>query len=455
MAKNLTVYDYGLFFGIFNLIASFIPIKDFGLAITVVRFIPEYNIKNEKEKIKNALIFLFFFQLIVYFGLCVFAVIFFKPLVSGLFNDSRTFTLFLILLSSYVFSIFDSLFNATYLGFKKVYYYSIFQLVSSVIILLSCYLFGFFNMSLELISIGYFIAFFLTTLIKYPFFIKLVPGIFKHRFIFDKIQFKDLFSFSFFQFTSASLKNFSNSISTILMAAMSTIENVAYLNIAMPTANIIKFLFKPISVVLLPISSELSALKDKSAKNLLPYIYKYMLLLFIPIGLFFLYFSKEVIFYLFGDKYLEAGNSLGLFVFAFFFISLFEMNSSILLGYNKRKESLISSAFFFLSNLILNLVFIKNYGLIGAAIGHSLSAVLSVMLTLRFLSTCGIIIGNFIESFKTIIIGFLLFVCSYLLAESIDRVFLFIILFIAYVLTVLLLKLTSIQEIKSLIRRSK
>ncbi len=453
LAKSLTVYDYGLFFGVFSIISTIIPFKDFGLASTVVRYLPEYNVKNEKGKINNAIKFLFFFQIVLYALIILVCLIFAKQLLASLISDKRSFTLFTILLLSYSFSIFDSMFNATYLGFKKIYLFSIFQFTASLILMLSCYATTFFGVTVTNIALAYFTAFFLTTVSEIWFFLDLVPGIFKHRFSIDKEQIKELFSFSLFQFLSSSFKNLSHSLSSIIMIWVSNLENVAYLNIAMPTANIIKFLFKPISIVLLPISSEINARDDKKSKNLIPTIYKYLIIAFVPVGLFFIHFSGYLIEFLFTSKYALASRSLSLFVFSYFFISVYELNSSILLGHKKKNEALVASIGFMTVNFVASLILIKLYGLIGAAAAYLISSVFSTLMTSYQLFMQELLQDGLINVVKAIGLGLVILSLSAITKIYLNNIFAFFLGLVLFTCFVFILNLITIDEIQGLVNK--
>jgi O-antigen/teichoic acid export membrane protein len=65
LVRNLSPEDYGLFAAMFTTIAFFLFFRNFGLNISIGRFIPQFKVKKKYSEIKTSIISVLLFQLII------------------------------------------------------------------------------------------------------------------------------------------------------------------------------------------------------------------------------------------------------------------------------------------------------------------------------------------------------------------------------------------------------
>lgn len=460
IARSFSVYDYGLFYAILSLITLVIPFKDFGLSLTVTRFIPEFLVQKKHDKIKDSIFFLFIFQSIIYIVGLLLVFKFSSALAQDYFKDPRASSILIILMIAYFFSTIASVFNATYLGHKKISYFAFFQVVFSATLLITFFILNLYKSSLFNAVWAYFIAYVIMILLGFVAFLRVVPGILKHKFKLQTGLIKKLFSFSFFTFLGMLFKANFMSIGTILLTAFSSLESVAYFNIALPIGNLLKFLFKPLSVVLLPISSEINARNKQFINKSIHLLYKYLFILFFPIIIYSVFFSSQIIILLFGYKYVSASWSLVLMVVAFLLLSLIEINNNIMLGLNKPKQSSLVFLIILFTNVILSYILIPKYDFNGAAMSFAISMLLGFLFSLVVLRSFLIIKKQGHLFLKLFLIATLLYIFSNklntFLLESIIYVRFGLLILLGglfYLASLFLLKILTLKEIQQLVKR--
>ena len=74
LVRNLSPEDYGLFAAMFAVIAFFLFFRNFGLNISLGKFIPELKVKKKHSEIKTSIISVFYLQII---SSLIFSTIFF------------------------------------------------------------------------------------------------------------------------------------------------------------------------------------------------------------------------------------------------------------------------------------------------------------------------------------------------------------------------------------------
>jgi O-antigen/teichoic acid export membrane protein len=152
------------------------------------------------------------------------------------------------------------------------------------------------------------------------------------------------------------------------------------------------------TIILLPKVSELIATKQKEkAQSLLRKAFKYLFLLLTPITLLLSLFSESAIRFFYGSAYTSAGAIMSILIFGFAFLTIFYILTFVLNGAGKNKFPVIVSVSGTLINAFLSYYLIKEMGLIGSAIGITLTSFL-VMIWVLFYTNKKIV--KFIELFS-------------------------------------------------------
>jgi len=385
LARTSSINDYGLFYAAFALVTTVVPFKDFGMSLAVARFIPEYLAKKSESKIINAMALLTLFQTTIY-GIALSIVVMLNLTPNSPFQSSREFYSLIVILSiAFFFSTFGSMFNAVFLGYKRYDYLAITNTLFSLALLIALIAVNLLNSSILGAGYAYLAAYIFSTVFGLTFFLKTVPQIKGHIFKFDIVQFKTLFGFGFLTFLSITIKNFAINSGTIFLSIIGSLQSVAMLNVAYPTANFLKFLMKPLSTVILPISSE-SYSNNSSNVGIINDVYRYKFVFFLPIIYVLAAFSEEIITFFYGKNFSAASELMLPLLYAYFFLALIEFNQGILMGHDKSIQSTLVFVVVGISVLIGNLLLIPRYGQWGAAIGFLIGIIIGFMASLYYIN---------------------------------------------------------------------
>jgi O-antigen/teichoic acid export membrane protein len=106
LAKKLSVEEFGLFFAVYSAVLTVGAIKGLGTGASVSKFIPEFEVSNEQNKIKSVLSFIFLFN--IFSSIVVFIIFYFFPenIINSYFKSEMAKSLLLWL---FVFVSIDSL----------------------------------------------------------------------------------------------------------------------------------------------------------------------------------------------------------------------------------------------------------------------------------------------------------------------------------------------------------
>ncbi len=107
-------------------------------------------------------------------------------------------------------------------------------------------------------------------------------------------------------------------------------------------------------------------------------MFSLMVCISVPLSLFFTFFSRHIVTFLYGEEFLEAGLVLAIHIWASISVFLGIVSSKHLLVENFMKISFLRVLIGGFSNLLLNCILIPRYGIKGAAIATGLSYTFAV-----------------------------------------------------------------------------
>jgi len=161
---------------------------------------------------------------------------------------------------------------------------------------------------------------------------------------------------------------------TIMLTYFSGLKNVALYNVALPIAMLPQYFVRTISIVLMPMVSELWTKAHKDyLKQGVELLQKYLFVVVIPVALLIFSFPKIIIRVFFGETYVGASLALQILSIGIVLYSIGLLNISVFPGIGKPK---INTKLFLISaliNVIGNAILVPLYGIVGAAIATSLS----------------------------------------------------------------------------------
>ena len=122
LARNLTVFEFGLFFSVLSFVGIFSIFKDMGFGLSIARKIPQLKAKGQYSRIKSLVRHFFWIQVGLGITIFVFLFILSDYLAMNFFHDQSASLLIKILGAEYIIGF--PLFKFTLQGLEKSRLYS-------------------------------------------------------------------------------------------------------------------------------------------------------------------------------------------------------------------------------------------------------------------------------------------------------------------------------------------
>jgi O-antigen/teichoic acid export membrane protein len=243
-------------------------------------------------------------------------------------------------------------------------------------------------------------------------------------------------------------------LDTVMLGFMQGDEQVGYYNAAVKVKTLAVSLVTSIGTVLLPrVSYYIEKRMDTEFKKVTAKAFNLVVLMSLPIVIYFVFYAKEAIVFLSGQDYLPAVVPMQIIMPTIFLIGLTNiMGIQILVPQGREKMVLYSEIVGAIVDLILNVLLIPRYGCAGAAIG-TLAAESAVLVVQMY--TLKDFIGSVIKEIKSWKIILACIVASIAAAAAhqipltnnfIMLVWTAVVFFCVYGAVLLLLKETLLQE---------
>lgn len=373
-------------FGIYAIVMGFIGtfgLLDFSLSASFIKFISEYYNKGQYSELNKTINTGLFFYIGFTTAICI-VVLIFSESILGLINippelfPLAKFSLYISLLVFFLATS-STIFVSVLISVQKMYVNSIVGLVINIVNFVTTYILlvsgfglpGILYAQLGAVAVSVFFNIYLA--------MKEVPHIqirFGHI---DKAAFRQMGAFGLQMQVSRFSSFLSEKYDEFLLGYFSTLGNVTYFNLANRVTRLGKFFPLQLFQQVAPVAAELKANEDENKLNeLFIEATKYLTVFSAPIFLYIFVFAELLITTWVGPGYeitvyllriLAVGQLVNLLISA--------PGNSIMpnLGIPKflMYESIISLAI----NLVASFLLIKYYGIVGAAIGSTLSAIVA------------------------------------------------------------------------------
>lgn len=370
IVRKLTVNDYGVFSVAFMLIGL---ITTFGFSWSSSSIL--YYGSKEKAKYGNLNKTFWARNIIIFFSLIITTLIFviFRNTINNYVGMELSF---LILIWLYI-SVAEDYLSQYFLATKKQILSTMLSVTAKIIYLILVLIIPFDVKTLiELNIISH------ATVLLYIF------GIDKKdigKFEFNKSWFKEVLNFSLWQlfgFSGLYIINFGD---TAVIKHFLTIEDVGIYNVAYKLFNAIaNFAFVISSYYASNVSAYFANNDHKNIKNFF-YKERFIIVALSTIGhIIVILFSKPIITLLYGERYLESVKIFNILMVGsmFRYLSVFYM-----IYYNtnkKHKRQQMINIFRSLLNIVLDIIFIKHFGLIGPAIATTIAIASTVIYSMFY-----------------------------------------------------------------------
>lgn len=461
LARNLTVEEFGLFYAVFAFLGLIGTYRSLGFDKALARFIPEFLHKKKDDHIKSSIIYVIFIQLVTNTIIIIAVYLLSDFLAASFFKNSQAGIVLRWLAIAFFVDSFVMVLKFSFQGFRRMVYFSIIDLVRMLLII-SILLIGFrLNYGLMSPVFAYVITPFILVLIFGTILVKKTfPKFLKSNFLLDGALIRKISKYSIFVLSISVEGIVLHYTDVMTLTYLTDLKVVALYNIALPTINVLLFFPRAIGGILSPLTTELWVKKKgmllaEGIKSL----YKYSLIIIIPVVFMMFSFSELLINVLYGKEYVAASNTMKILVIGMIFAILYGINSRFFAGIGKPQitTKIVSIATVF--NLVANIALIPIIGIRGAALATSLSYF--IMMGLSLLEIRKLIEISFPIKvwLKTLIAGIMFTAIIFLLKSILSLnvwIETFIVLLmsgIAYILLLFVLRVMTIEEIKDLYRR--
>ena len=421
-----------------------------GLPPTMSKYISEYNATNNKEESYKIILISFKISLLlgIFFGLTM--IFFIAPALVKIYNNPILLVPLQCIGLIVPFSAIVGAFRGIFQGEYKMEYILWSRGVEQIMMILSSVVLIIIGFSVVGALLGTVIGFIcslisvILTLHKY--FFNIYEGVLKLNLSFKeeiKIAYK-IISFSIPVILTAISEIGVYSVTTTIMPLFITISEIGYFGIAEPIARLPLMISNSLATTMLPVSSEMMATNKKDIlKQYIFNSFRYNLIMMVPICLFLIIFSKEVLLVMFFTKpsYSKGATVLSILTLGMFFYSIFTISSSMIQGSGKPKISMYLLICAFVQILILSFILIPYFGVNGGAIATALTTLTISVFSLFYLNKLISINFNKYYYVKILFAGlitgiFLLILPSNFLGFCLGVIFLFPV----YILILMLIK---------------
>lgn len=383
LARFLEPSKYGLFSLGLTVVEILAIVGIFGLTSGVVRFIPYYHAKNRDDKVKCTIRFSLKFSLILSVILATVLFLLSDQIASLIFKDNRlkvVLQIFSIALPFYTInqitpSIFRGFGNATYMVLTQDIILRIIKISAFILFVYSGYLlYG----ALAAFAVGTILTLGISLYLVQK---KLFPIFGSNIKTKDVSVGRELLSFSWPLLIGGFSYIFYTQTDRLLLGFFKTSEDIGIYTAGSQISHLVTFVLPSFAFLFLPIMSELYSKRQiQDFSHLYKSTTRWIFLITLPLFLFFLFFSEEIILLLFGSLYISGATVLRILALAFFVNASVGLTWDTLVAMGKTKFVMITHGAGAVTNIALNVLLISPFGIVGAAIG----------------TACGFIIMNII-----------------------------------------------------------
>lgn len=381
LARDLTVEDYGLFYAAFSFLAFLSLIKTLGFDRALIKFIPEFLSKRDRPSVKGLILLTAGIQMLT--NTLILIMLYFSAgfLAEHFFKSSQASSILLLLAIGFFIDSFVVVLKYCFQGFKDMTAFALLDFIRMVLLVLIILLGVEKGMGILAPTTAYLLTPAILLVVFAAYFLrKTFRDFFRLKGIIDKRLFKSVGRYSVYLMITSSGVLILQHTDTIMLTYFSGVTAVALYNIALPTSKILTYLPLAIGSVLLPITSELWAAKKTAlVKEGIESLYKYSIILMVPMALVLFSFSGLILSILFGKEYAAASAALQILSVSTIFIALHQVHVNFFSGIGRPEvhSKIIYSAV--LLNFFGNLLLIPLFGIIGAAITTGVSYIVMSM----------------------------------------------------------------------------
>ncbi|MCF7798453.1 flippase [Candidatus Woesearchaeota archaeon] len=442
--------DWGYFeFGVTILGFMFI-FSLIGIHSSIPRYVSDYISKKDSKSLSSFIGFSSIVPLVislVFTALFFLTIPFLKDIFS--FNSMSVYVLTFVFLSL-PFRVLEIVLSNILSGYKRMLYCQWSTVLKPFILIVGVGLIIYFNLSLFYLLLLYFISIVLSFILNF-FLTKRIDVPFS---LFKQSQTKEWFNFSIPLFVSGFLMYLIGWSDNIIIGIFLSAELLGIYAIAYSTASLLKFVQLAFSRIASPLFMELHNKKSEDLGFLYTKSQKWVLLFSLPFILLLIFFSKKILFILFGAEYVVGSAALSIISLGFLINLYTGLNEVIVHVYKKTKHIAKVNIFIAILNIVLNVLLIPYIGITGAAISSAICLSLQNILFYLYARRLYPLFIDHKSNFKLIIISLLgiivLKIFSLVWDNNYLLVFLFLLLLCLYFILIFILKFLDKDDLDTL-----
>lgn len=457
IAREFSVEDFGLIFGVISFFEFFHLIYYLGIDNAVIKFVSDFKAKKNTFKELQSYFSGIVTQFKITFPLSL-VILSLSPLIANYFFKTNKATSLLIIGSLALILHPLRLIKSYFAGIQKIDKMSLINALEKIILFVFTLLFILVlpkKNSINAYMLSYFI-FFVALIIINLIILK------KNKLVnlYNKKLSKKMLLYGLPLVFSSALGMLFGKIDVLMLTYFRNLTEVAWYNVSVPTVKSIYGLIGSFSLVYFPLANEmLKRDNKKSFKKNFNRLLKYILIICIPSCLFIILNSKEIINLLFGVKYIDAHSSLIIYAFMILLVPLNKIFYPILLSLSKTKEVAKNSIIAMIVDMIGNFLLIFKWGILGVAFSSLLGYLTLIILNFKVIKKNLRLKFPLLKSITLIILsGICIGLTNYILGwlNSSSILFVFVLKFILYFgmfgVIILITKQITIKEIVQLIK---
>ena len=405
LSRQLILEEFGLFYAVLTFVTFFSVFRDLGLSQSLTKFIPEFLVKKEYEKVKSSIKFVFIANIIISILLAALFILFSSFLADNYFKSALAKPVLIILSLYFVLYSIYTVFISIFVGFQKSRLYSLDLFLRNLFVLIGIFVFA--GKGVNSPAFAYLFSLIFGAIIFTVFLFRLFDFSEYKQKISKKLA-GTLFRFGFpLMFATVGFIIISQ-VDTLILTYFRPISEVGIYNVVLPTATLLNMVGSSLALAMIPLISEFWVSKKYlEVKSLIKSVYQRAFIIIVPIGFIIFVFSDFVLKVLFGESFVSGSLALKILSIGAIFFSFAIVNNSILVAVGNPKKVTITILVAAVINLVLNLLLIPTYGLAGAAVATMVSYIFVLLLSTYFVSKSVKIDVPLLDWFKIFLSGFI------------------------------------------------
>lgn len=372
LSNNLTLADFGLFYALISFFDMIQTFNDFGFSEAQAYFIPRYLEKQRIDKVKSTILAQLLNQVGTTLVISI-AVLFGAEWIAGtIFHSPQA--AHLVRLFVLYFLTKDFLLNVKniFFSFQEAHIYGVQETIRMVCtILLLVIDVKFIRFDLEYVTWAWIFAYAAMAIGYFIFLVIRHAKVLRAQHYPLKKIYKEFFPILFPIFISNNMAILFSTGTETLLAFFKGVVDVGLYNVAKPIANLSLALAVPLSNLLKPYVSQVEERQDhEHISRLVTTIMNTGTFLLLPFILTIVFYSKESVVFLFGEKFIEASNIVKLISIEVFLLIMTNFIYSIVFGLGLQKKRAMVIFASSMVTLVLSLVLIPSFGPIGVALAN-------------------------------------------------------------------------------------